>query len=188
MNIKNNSAARLDAGHRQPGDEWGSAPSRADRFNVTVQQTSSCGTCVTDQLQTPPAATPTRSARHRREQRPDLQRSSVGVGRTPSAVSSSGASTWQPQYTILCGRQTTLPSWHPAWSAAAGGPRLYRHNSGQRFVYSSSCTIQNVTNNANYTGYSGVLTGFRRSSASHSVSERARWDRELSTSSRSGRV
>ena len=61
-------------------------------------------------------------------------------------------------YTITFGRQTTLP---PGIGVigGGGGPQVVTvNNSGARFRLQFVVQVQNVTNNANYIGYSGVRT------------------------------
>jgi hypothetical protein len=81
-----------------------------------------------------------------------------GVGRNTER----GAQQWSLNaaagYTILFGRQTTLPP-GIAVVGGGGGPQVQTVNqSGQRFRLQFVIQVQNLTNHANYTGYSGVIT------------------------------
>jgi len=61
-------------------------------------------------------------------------------------------------YTILFGRPVNLPP-GIAVVGGGGGPQVQTvNNNGARFRLQFVVQVQNVTNNANYTGYSGVLT------------------------------
>jgi hypothetical protein len=81
-----------------------------------------------------------------------------GVGRNTER----GAQQWTLNaaagYTILFGRQATLPP-GIAVVGGGGGPQVQTVNqSGQRYRLQFVIQVQNVTNHANYTGYSGVVT------------------------------
>jgi hypothetical protein len=81
-----------------------------------------------------------------------------GIGRNTERGHRQWSLNMAAAYTILFGRQTTLP---PGIGVVggAGGPQVVSVNtSGQRFRLQFVVQVQNVTNNANYSGYSGVLT------------------------------
>jgi len=81
-----------------------------------------------------------------------------GVGRN----SARGAQQWNlnmaAAYTILFGRQVNLPP-GIAVVGGGGGPQVQAVNqNGARYRVQFVVQVQNVTNHANYTGYSGVRT------------------------------
>jgi hypothetical protein len=80
-----------------------------------------------------------------------------GVGRNTER----GAQQWNLNvagaYTITFGRQTTLPPGVGVVGGGGGPQVLAVNNSGARFRLQFVVQVQNVTNHANYTGYSGLL-------------------------------
>jgi hypothetical protein len=82
----------------------------------------------------------------------------VGVGRNTERGQQQWSLNMAAAYTILFGRQTTLP---PGIAVVGGGGGLQVqavNQNGARFRLQFVVQAQNVTNRANYTGYSGVLT------------------------------
>ena len=61
-------------------------------------------------------------------------------------------------YTILFGPQATLPPGIGVVGGGGGPQVLTVNNSGARYRLQFIVQVQNVTNNANYVGYSGVRT------------------------------
>jgi hypothetical protein len=160
MNVKNNSdgpfatpaTGTLDA-------EWGSAPFHVPhRFNITVNQQIVRNLLAQVNFNT--ASGNPYTIRTGFDENGDLIYNDRpdGIGRNTERGEQQWNLNMAAAYTILFGRQTTLP---PGIGVVGGGggPQVVTvNNSGQRFRIQFVVQVQNVTNNANYTGYSGVLT------------------------------
>jgi hypothetical protein len=140
-------------------DEWGSAPFQVPhRFNVTFNNQVVRNLLAQVNFNTSSGNPYT--IRTGFDENGDLIYNDrpAGVGRNTER----GAQQWSLNaaagYTILFGRQTTLPP-GIAVVGGGGGPQVQTVNqSGQRFRLQFVIQVQNVTNHANYTGYSGVIT------------------------------
>ena len=139
-------------------DEWGSAPFDVPhRFNVTFNNQIVRNLLLEHQLQHLERQSLHDPHRPRRQRRSDLQRSSRRRRPQHRARRAQWTLNVAAAYTIAFGRQTTLP---PGIGVigGGGGPQVVAvNNSGARFRLQFVVQVQNVTNNANYVGYSGVL-------------------------------
>jgi hypothetical protein len=160
MNIKNNS----DGPFSTPAtgslrDEWGSAPFHVPhRFNITYN--NQIVRNLLSQINFNTSSGNPYTIRTGHDENGDLIYNDrpVGVGRNTERGEQQWSLNMAAAYTILFGRQTTLP---PGIGVVGGGggPQVVTvNNSGQRFRIQFVVQVQNVTNNANYIGYSGVLT------------------------------
>ena len=160
MTIKNNS----DGPFSTPAtgsldDEWGSAPFHVPhRFNVTVNNQIVRNWLWNVNFNTSSGNPYT--IRTGFDENGDLifNDRPLGIGRNTER----GEQQWNlnvaSAYTITFGRQTTLP---PGIGVigGGGGPQVVTvNNSGARYRLQFVVQVQNVTNNANYSGYSGVRT------------------------------
>jgi hypothetical protein len=159
-NVKNNS----DGPFSTPAtgslrDEWGSAPFHVPhRFNITYN--NQIVRNLLSQVNFNTFSGNPYTIRTGRDENGDLIYNDRpdGVGRNTERGEQHWSLNMAAAYTILFGRQTTLP---PGIGVVGGGggPQVVTvDNSGQRFRVQFVVQVQNVTNNANYTGYSGVLT------------------------------
>ncbi|HZI82002.1 MAG TPA: TonB-dependent receptor [Vicinamibacterales bacterium] len=160
LNVKNNSdgpfaipaTGSLDA-------EWGSAPVHVPhRFNVTFN--NQIVRNLLGQINFNTASGNPYTIRTGFDENGDLIYNDRpdGVGRNTVRGEQQWNLNMAAAYTILFGRQTTLPP-GIAVVGGGGGPQVQTVNqSGQRFRLQFVVQVQNVTNNANYSGYSGVRT------------------------------
>jgi hypothetical protein len=160
LNVKNNSdGAFATPATGSLADDWGSAPFHVPhRVNITVN--NQIVRNLLAQVNFNAASGSPYTIRTGFDENDDLIYNDrpLGVGRN----SERGRDQWNLNmaagYTILFGRQTTLP---PGIGVigGGGGPQVVSVNtSGARFRLQFVVQVQNVTNNANYTGYSGVRT------------------------------
>ena len=160
LNVKNNSdgpfatpaTGSLDA-------EWGSAPFHVPhRFNVTLNNQIVRNLLAQINFNTTSGNPYT--IRTGFDENGDLIYNDRpdGVGRNTERGEQQWNLNMAAAYTILFGRQATLPP-GIAVVGGGGGPQVLAvNNSGARFRLQFVVQVQNVTNNANYAGYSGVLT------------------------------
>jgi hypothetical protein len=160
MNIKNNSDGPFSTPATGSLDhEWGSAPFHVPhRFNVTYN--SQIVRNLLAQINFNTASGNPYTIRTGFDENGDLIYNDRpdGIGRNTERGERQWNLNMAAAYTILFGRQTTLP---PGIGVVGGGggPQVVTvNNSGQRFRLQFVVQVQNVTNNANYTGYSGVRT------------------------------
>ena len=160
LNVKNNS----DGPFATPAtgtlaNEWGSAPFHVPhRFNVTLNNQIVRNLLAQVNFNTSSGNPYT--IRTGLDENGDLIYNDrpIGIGRNTERGEQQWNLNMAAGYTILFGRQTTLPP-GIAVVGGGGGPQVSTvNNSGQRFRVQFVVQAQNVTNNANYTGYSGVLT------------------------------
>jgi hypothetical protein len=160
LNVKNNS----DGAFSTPAtgslnDEWGSAPFHVPhRFNVTVN--NQIVRNLLAQLNFNTNSGNPYTIRTGFDENGDLIYNDrpASIGRNTERGQQQWNLNMAAGYTILFGRQTNLP---PGIGVigGGGGPQVVTvNNSGARFRLQFVVQVQNVTNNANYTGYSGVQT------------------------------
>jgi hypothetical protein len=160
QNVKNNSDGPFAApATGSLAAEWGSAPFHVPhRFNVTLNNQIVRNLLAQVNFNTSSGNPYT--IRTGFDENGDLIYNDrpAGVGRNTERGEQQWNLNMAAAYTILFGRQTTLP---PGIGVVGGGggPQVVAvNNSGQRFRVQFVVQVQNVTNNANYTGYSGVQT------------------------------
>jgi hypothetical protein len=160
MNVKNNS----DGPFATPAtgtlaDEWGSAPFHVPhRFNITYN--NQIVRNLLSQINFNTSSGNPYTIRTGFDENGDLIYNDrpAGIGRNTERGEQQWSLNAAAAYTILFGRQTTLPPGIGVVGGGGGPQVLAVNNSGQRFRLQFVVQIQNVTNNANYTGYSGVRT------------------------------
>ena len=160
LNVKNNS----DGPFATPAtgslaDEWGSAPFHVPhRVNVTFNNQTVRNLLTQVNFNTSSGNPYT--IRTGLDENGDLIYNDrpIGIGRNTVRGEQQWSLNVAAAYTILFGRQTALPP-GIAVVGGGGGPQVTAVNqNGARFRVQFVVQAQNVTNNANYTGYSGVLT------------------------------
>ena len=160
LNVKNNS----DGPFATPASgslagEWGSAPFHVPhRFNVTLNNQIVRNLLAQVNFNT--ASGNPYTIRTGLDENGDLIYNDRpdGIGRNTVRGEQQWNLNMAAAYTILFGRQRTLPP-GIAVVGGGGGPQVTAVNqNGARFRVQLVVQVQNVTNNANYTGYSGVLT------------------------------
>jgi hypothetical protein len=160
LNVKNNS----DGPFATPATgslagEWGSAPVHVPhRFNVTLNNQIVRNLLAQVNFNT--ASGNPYTIRTGFDENGDLIYNDrpFGIGRNTERGEQQWNLNMAAAYTILFGRQTTLPP-GIAVVGGGGGPQVTAVNqNGARFRVQFVVQVQNVTNNANYSGYSGVLT------------------------------
>jgi hypothetical protein len=160
LNVKNNSdGAFATPATGSLADEWGSAPFHVPhRFNVTFNNQIVRNLLAQVNFNT--ASGSPYTIRTGLDENGDLIYNDrpLGIGRNTERGEQQWNLNLAAAYTILFGRQTTLPP-GIAVVGGGGGPQVTAVNqSGARFRVQFVVQVQNVTNNANYTGYSGVRT------------------------------
>ena len=160
MNLKNNSdGAFATPATGSLAEEWGSAPFHVPhRFNVTLNNQIVRNLLAQVNFNT--ASGNPYTIRTGFDENGDLifNDRPDGIGRNTERGERQWNLNMAAAYTITFGRQTTLP---PGIGVigGGGGPQVVSvNNSGARFRLQFVVQVQNVTNNANYSGYSGVLT------------------------------
>jgi hypothetical protein len=160
MQVKNNSDGAFAT--RATGsldDEWGSAPFHVPhRFNVTVNNQIVRNLLAQVNFNTA-SGTPF-TVRTGVDSNGDLIYNDrpTGVGRNTERGAAQWSLNMAAGYTFLFGRQTQLPP-GIAVIGGGGGPQVQTVNqNGARYRLQFVVQVQNVTNHANYTGYSGVST------------------------------
>ena len=160
LNVKNNSdgpfatpaTGSLDA-------EWGSAPFHVpQRFNVTFQ--NQIVRNLLAQINFNTASGNPYTIRTGFDENGDLIYNDRpdGVGRNTQRGEQQWNLNMAAAYTFTFGRQRNLPP-GIAVVGGGGGPQIQTvNNSGARYRLQFVVQAQNVTNNANYVGYSGVRT------------------------------
>jgi hypothetical protein len=160
QNMKNNS----DGPFSTPAtgsldDEWGSAPFHVPhRFNVTLNNQIVRNLLAQVNFNT--ASGNPYTIRTGFDENGDLIYNDRpgGVGRNTERGEQQWNLNMAAAYTILFGRQVNLPP-GIAVVGGGGGPQVTAvNNNGARYRVQFVVQVQNVTNNANYSGYSGVLT------------------------------
>ena len=140
-------------------DEWGSAPFHVPhRINLTLQ--NQIVRNLLSQVNFNTSSGNPYTIRTGLDENGDLIYNDrpAGVGRNTVRGDQQWTLNVAAAYTILFGRQTNLPP-GIAVVGGGGGPQVTAVNqNGARFRVQFVVQAQNVTNNANYTGYSGVLT------------------------------
>ena len=160
LNLKNNS----DGPFATPAtgsldDEWGSAPFHVPhRFNITFN--NQIVRNLLSQINFNTSSGNPYTIRTGFDENGDLIYNDRpdGIGRNTVRGEQQWNLNMAAAYTITFGRQTTLP---PGIGVigGGGGPQVVTvNNSGARYRLQFVVQVQNVTNNANYVGYSGVLT------------------------------
>ncbi|HEV8397289.1 MAG TPA: TonB-dependent receptor [Vicinamibacterales bacterium] len=160
LNVKNNS----DGPFATPAtgtlaDEWGSAPFDVPhRFNVTYN--NQIVRNLLSQINFNTSSGNPYTIRTGLDENGDLIYNDRpgGIGRNTERGQQQWSLNMAAAYTILFGRQTTLPPGIGVVGGGGGPQVLAVNNSGQRFRLQFVVQVQNVTNHANYAGYSGVLT------------------------------
>ena len=160
LNVKNDSdGAFATPATGNLADEWGSAPFHVPhRFNVTLN--NQIVRNLLGQVNFNTTSGNLYTIRTGLDENGDLIYNDrpIGIGRNTERGEQQWNLNMAAAYTILFGRQTTLPP-GIAVVGGGGGPQVTAVNqSGARFRVQFVVQVQNVTNNANYTGYSGVLT------------------------------
>ena len=160
LNVRNNS----DGPFATPAtgalaNEWGPAPFDVPhRFNVTVNNQFVRNLLA--QVNFNAASGNPYTIRTGFDENGDLIYNDrpAGIGRNTARGEQQWNLNMAAGYTILFGRQTALPP-GIAVVGGGGGPQVTAVNqNGARFRLQFVVQVQNVTNHANYTGYSGVLT------------------------------
>jgi hypothetical protein len=160
LNVKNNSDGAFATPPTGSLDtEWGSAPFHVPhRFNVTFN--NQIVRNLLAQVNFNASSGNPYTIRTGFDENGDLIYNDRpdGVGRNTERGQEQWNLNMAAGYTITFGRQTTLP---PGIGVigGGGGPQVVTvNNSGARFRLQFVVQVQNVTNNANYVGYSGVQT------------------------------
>jgi hypothetical protein len=160
LNVKNNS----DGPFATPATgslaaEWGSAPFHVPhRFNVTLN--NQIVRNLLGQVNFNTSSGNPYTIRTGLDENGDLIYNDRpdGVGRNTVRGDQQWNLNVAAAYTILFGRQVNLPP-GIAVVGGGGGPQVTAvNNNGARFRVQFVVQVQNVTNNANYVGYSGVRT------------------------------
>ena len=160
MNIKNNSDGPFATPATGSLDtEWGSAPFHVPhRVNVTFN--NQIVRNLLAQINFNTSSGNPYTIRTGLDENGDLIYNDrpEGIGRNTERGEQQWSLNMATAYTIMFGRQTTLP---PGIGVigGGGGPQVVAvNNSGARYRLQFVVQVQNVTNNANYVGYSGVRT------------------------------